>query len=284
LLNGYQIELGTYRQVFDWLMRSRLDERLAIPGILPMRAELVVVGALLVQTLIEDLSLERLLLSMYSLKEGMIFDYIEQLRNHLPDQGERTLREDGVRTLLKKFYQHDTHPDHVSRLALMIFDQTKYLHNYGPWERELLHYSALLHDIGQYIHRSGHHKHGQYIIQNANLPGFNSDEIVLLSNVVRYHRKSLPSREHFNYNLLYKEHKLIVNKLAGMLRIADNLDRTHQAVVKTLDLKFEPNTIVFILHTRKPASIEIDHAQQNAEFFCSAFTTSVRFEQKLEMC
>ena len=64
------------------------------------------------------------------------------------------------------------HSQHVARLALSLFDQTQPLHGLGDDDREMLEYAALLHDIGQHVSRKGHHRHAAYLVENAQLRGF----------------------------------------------------------------------------------------------------------------
>ncbi len=81
--------------------------------------------------------------------------------------------------------------------------------------------------MGTYIKTSGHHKHSEYIILNSEIFGLNRSELTILANVARYHRKQPPSNAHVNYVALPREDRIIVLKLAAILRVADALDRGH---------------------------------------------------------
>src|SRR5205807_8793315 len=90
----------------------------------------------------------------------------------------------------------------VADLAVALFDQTQHLHRLGAPERELLYFSGLLHDVGTAVAQSAHHKHSLYIIGNADIECFSDQELRLIANIARYHRKALPSQNHVDYTSL----------------------------------------------------------------------------------
>jgi exopolyphosphatase / guanosine-5'-triphosphate,3'-diphosphate pyrophosphatase len=92
---------------------------------------------------------------------------------------------------------------------------------------ELLEAGAVLHDIGEFVHRDGHHKHGYYLALHAELDGLKENERRVLANIIRYHRKGAPEASHTNFAELEKNDKEQVRRLAGVLRVADALDRLH---------------------------------------------------------
>ena len=125
------------------------------------------------------------------------------------------------------------HAEHVTRLAFDLFDSGRAigLHDLGGWERELLEYAAYLHDIGQFISFSGHHLHSKYLIENAELLGFDEHEIMLLAHITRYHRKRTPRKKDEDYNALDPESQRTILVLSTFLRLAEHLDRSHAGLV-----------------------------------------------------
>ena len=89
----------------------------------------------------------------------------------------------------------ETHARQVARLALELFDSSRAagLHRLGPEERELLEYAALLHDIGTFLSYTRHHQHTYYLIRNADLVGFDQEEIAIMAATAYFHRKALPA-------------------------------------------------------------------------------------------
>jgi exopolyphosphatase/guanosine-5'-triphosphate,3'-diphosphate pyrophosphatase len=269
--NGYAFDSRRFKRVYKRIVSANRAQRLAMPGMEPYRVDLIVMGVALVDFLVERLSISRLVVSAYSLKEGMLAAYIDKQLSRPHSRDEMGQREKAVRALGEKFAYAKEHVDLVSKFSLKLFDLTQSIHGYGPEERELLHYAALLHDIGHYINRSGHHKHSQYIIQNCALPGFSTDELLMIANIARYHRKSLPSPEHLHYNLLFKEHKERVKKLSGILRLAVNLDRAYRGVVKDIDLSVQARQFTLTVYSGEDAGLEIEATRAASELFEIAF-------------
>ena len=74
--------------------------------------------------------------------------------------------------------------EHVARLALAIFDQTRAIHGLTDREREWLEYAALMHDLGSHISYARHHRHSYYLIKNGDLRGFEPEEIEVIAPVL----------------------------------------------------------------------------------------------------
>ena len=132
-----------------------------------------------------------------------------------------------AKALCERYNGDVGHGTHVAELSLAIFDTMQREHRLSPHERLLMEVSAILHEIGQFVNQSGHHKHGQYLVENAEIFGLDRDDRQIVGNVVRYHRKALPSKSHPYYMSLTREQRLVVSKLAAILRVADALDRGH---------------------------------------------------------
>lgn len=137
-------------------------------------------------------------------------------------------------SLGKKYHFDSPHAKHVVFLSVTLYDQLRNEHNLGAKHRLLLEIAAILHDIGTFVKPSGHHKHSQYLVENSEIFGLDSRDISIISNVVRYHRKTLPNPSHVNYASLPREDRLIVLKLAAILRVADALDRGHTQKIRTV--------------------------------------------------
>ncbi len=278
-INGYRFERKRFKKIMRKLLSATRAERLAMAGMDPARVDMLLMSVILIDYVLDRVGIEQIMVSSFALKEGVLQDYLETGRDRMHDANERSLREQAVRVMLRRYEAEIGHADQVSKLCLELFDALHERHGYGEEERELMYYAALLHDIGHFVNRSGHHKHGQYLVLNSGLRGFSTNELLLISNVVRYHRKSLPTREHFHYNLLYKEHKEVVRRLAGILRIGDNLDRGHRHLVHGVTVKTEGTRLVLEVEAVQPVDLEIESARLNTGLFEEAFGVEVDFRQ-----
>jgi len=278
-LNGFRFDVRAFRKLHRKLIKTTRAERKAMPGLESPRVDMILMGTLLVNKLVDALGIEDIMVSDYALKEGILYSHIEQSHGpELPTRTQREAREAAIKNLAVKYESNVVHAEQVSRLAEQIFTDTASLHRFGPHERELLRYAALLHDIGHFVNHSGHHKHGQYIVMNSALPGFTNEELLLVGNIVRYHRKSVPSNEHFHFNLLYPEHKDIVRRLGGILRIADNLDRGKRGMVRELHISLHPGRVTIDVvpnQPDEPLDIELESARAQQQLFEQAFGCTV---------
>jgi exopolyphosphatase/guanosine-5'-triphosphate,3'-diphosphate pyrophosphatase len=278
-LNGYRFGKKQFVSCYQKLVSSSRAERLDMPGMDPLRADMIVMASSLCQFLISQLKIKQFMVSTSALKEGIFFRYLRDERQRMNEYlgaADRSLRAKAVQNLARRYDFDSRHGVQVSALATELFQQTQDLHQLGPHELELMQYAAALHDIGRYLNPSGHHKHGQYIIMNSELPGFSTNELVMVANLVRYHRKSLPKRDHFHYKILPSEKQRMVKWLGGILRIADNLDRGHRNLVNGLQVHWDDATLYLQVRADEDVSIEVGHAMDNRQLLEVASGRSVK--------
>ena len=143
--------------------------------------------------------------------------------------------------LMLKLEREPAHAIHVSKLTEQLFDQLQSLHELDGQARIWLNSASLLHDIGWAVSIKKHHIHSMHLILNAEFTSFDHRERQIIANIARYHRRALPKPTHHDYMILSEEDRLIVQKLAAFLRIADGLEKTHgQRVEKLYLLKTSP--------------------------------------------
>lgn len=136
-------------------------------------------------------------------------------------------------TALGEKYRYDgPHARRVALLATRLFDELKTEHGLSDRDRLLLEVAALLHDVGIYVNLRAHHKHAQYILSASEIFGLSRDDMAVIANVARYHRRATPQKSHLPYMALDSDTRVVVNKLAALLRVANALDADHQQKVK----------------------------------------------------
>lgn len=280
-LNSYRFSRTQFTKLYKRLLKSTRAERLKMPGMEPMRVEMIVMSIILMDVLIQELGIEEVMISTNALKEGILYHYLDEKRErmtHLMGGAAKNLRLKSVRSLARKFRCDVDHGLKVSELALSLFDHLGPMHQLGQHEREMLKYCCLLHDIGYFVSPSGHHKHGQYIVMNSAMSGFSNDELIIMGNIVRYHRKSPPTRDHFHFKILSQHHRFVVRVLAALLRIADQLDRGHRHLVEELIVKTDNNKIGIFVDARDNVDMEIANAMENRGMLESVFSLEVEIK------
>jgi len=296
----------------DWLNRKlgrmTLRERRRLPGIEKGRADIIVAGGLLLQCILSDLYAPQITSCDWSLREGVILNYLRRRREtHTPkikrafvnqedsllypviDDSDLDVRGRSVLSVARRYSYDEAHSHHVVRLATRIFDDTRELHQLGGQERRLLQYAAILHDIGYHIAHNNHHRHGLYLIRNSEMPGFTGDEIAMMAAMVRYHRGSLPKKssdprsrhEHEDYYSLARGRRTQMLRLASILQIADGLDRSHQQLVDDVRCEVIDGTVTFVASSPGECELEVWSAERKSSWFGDLFKVGVQFERRL---
>ena len=278
-MNGLSFDRAELLAAIDQVLAARtLAQRQAIAGLDAKRADVIIAGALMIEYLVKGLGIRTLTLSGYALREGIVFDTVQQARDIGLTHHLSRLRYQSVLHVCDLYRVNRQHAEHVKHLSVQLFDALMPLHGMGDKERELLEASALLHDVGYHIAADQHHKHSEYIIRNCVMPGFTSDETVLISSVARYHRKSHPKRKHPVYAGLGSADQNLVAVLASILRIAEGLDRRQQSVVRGLETRIAADGIEIGLQvlTDMP-DVELWSAERRTGLMQEIFRRPVRF-------
>ncbi len=278
-MNGLSFDRAELLAAIDQVLAARtLAQRQSIAGLDAKRADVIIAGALMIEYLVKGLGIRTLTLSGYALREGIVFDTVQQARDIGLTHHLSRLRYQSVLHVCDLYRVNRQHAEHVKHLSVQLFDALMPLHGMGDKERELLEASALLHDVGYHIAADQHHKHSEYIIRNCVMPGFTSDETVLISSVARYHRKSHPKRKHPVYVGLGSADQNLVAVLASILRIAEGLDRRQQSVVRGLETRIAADVIEIGLQvlTDMP-DVELWSAERRTGLMQEIFRRPVRF-------
>ncbi|MGC9329264.1 MAG: HD domain-containing protein [Candidatus Hinthialibacter sp.] len=172
-----------------------------------------------------------------------------------------------AKDLLHKINHEVSHAYHVCKLSLSMFDQLEFLHHLGAQERCWLECAAYLHDIGWAISGKKHHKHSMRMLLNADMPAFSDLEKRIVGNIVRYHRKALPSPKHSSFVILDPGDQETVKKLASFLRLADGLDDTHNERISDLELMTSNGEITFRAQTDHSCPEEMNSVEKKKDLF-----------------
>ena len=217
--------------------------RLDIEGLEERRADIIVGGALLLSETFKLLGIKRMEVSDYALREGILFEQMRRAAAPGLDPFHRLedLRRSGVMYVANSYHEDLGHAEHITDLALELFDGLSSQHGLGEEDRELFEAASLLHNVGIFISHSAHHRHSYYIIRNSeHLTGFTEREIEIIAQVARYHRKSEPKSKHADFASLGSADKNKVRWMAAMLRVAIGLDRSNRQVVTRIRVANEP--------------------------------------------
>jgi exopolyphosphatase/guanosine-5'-triphosphate,3'-diphosphate pyrophosphatase len=222
-VQGYLLTRERLGELVARLAELPASERGTVPGIKPGRGDIVLAAALVLETVVETGGFPGIEVTEAGLREGVF------LARTLLDPADPLIddvRTAAVRNLALQYESDIPHVEHVTRLALQMFDSMAAAGLFTPRddERELLWAAAMLHDVGMTISYDDHHKHSRYLIESAELPGFDPRERALIAQITRYHRKGEPKLGAIE-PLTVPEDAALLDRCATLLRLAEHLER-----------------------------------------------------------
>jgi exopolyphosphatase/guanosine-5'-triphosphate,3'-diphosphate pyrophosphatase len=277
-VQGYPMSRAEVVHLLHRLRATPLAERRETPGLNPRRADIIVAGAAAVSRLAKRLGTQQILVNSGGLRDGLLLGMIEE---RFPSEARKSAgpvsRLDSARAFARQCRSSERHCEHVAQLATQLFDGLAERFGVPADSRELLEAGALLHDIGYVINHAKHHKHAYHLILNGDLQGFTQRELEIVACVARYHRKAFPKKRHTAFARLERADRRLVRALAGMLRVADGLDRTHTQRISAVTCATHRGFVELTLQARTDPRVEIWDAERKAGLFQRAFDLEPRF-------
>lgn len=181
------ITLPALGRLQDALTKAGHVDRIKLPGVSEARAPVFPGGVAVALATFEALGIERMRVSDGALREGLLFDLIGRI------QAQDDVRGRTVANLASRYTVDTAQAERVEHTALDLLSQVAEAWSLDEDVSErLLSWAARLHELGLGIAHSGYHKHGAYVLANADLAGFSRRDQQLLAAVVRAHRRKFP--------------------------------------------------------------------------------------------
>jgi exopolyphosphatase / guanosine-5'-triphosphate,3'-diphosphate pyrophosphatase len=230
------ITLEELEELIEHLERLTYEERMHKLKLRADRADVILPASIVLHLIAREAGVKQIMIPNVGLKDGILLDIAEDLSKSLRPRRREQAWESALH-IGRKYQFNEQHGRLTSKLAARLFEQSKPLHNLEDDNLLLLEIAALLHDIGHFINTADHEKHGAYLLSASPLIGLNQLEQNIVANLVRYHRKKMPSMEDENFTSLPQKERLIVTKLSALLRLADSLDISHTENVSDVTLE-----------------------------------------------
>jgi len=252
-VQGFVLKREPLRELVEALAALPVSERGAMPGVKPGRGDIILAAALVIETVIDLGGFDGVEATDASLRDGVFFarELLDE-REPLFDD----VRAAAVRNLAVQYESDMTHVEHVALLSLQMFDSLVQggLFEPRPGERELLWAAAMLHDVGMTISYDDHHKHSQYLIVSADLPGFDPRERALIALISRYHRKGAPKLADME-GLTRDGDEALLERCAVIVRLAEHLERGRDQAVS--EARLRANGHGFDLHLESAGDLTL---------------------------
>jgi exopolyphosphatase/guanosine-5'-triphosphate,3'-diphosphate pyrophosphatase len=277
------VELSLLRERLPDILRRDVRERMKSYAVRRDRADVMGVAAITLLTLGRYLNVRTFAIPAVGVREGLLQEIAREAFSrtepHRYNAAARQLLV-GTRSFARRLGYEQQHAEHVRELSIQLFDQLQAVHHMQAHARVLLEAGALLHDTGHMISHRGHHKHGEYLALNGDIPGLEGRDRAVVAALVRYHnRKSEPGGHHPAYSALEDADKPIARRLAAILRIAEALDHSHRQRVMKIRASFQSGAVGLQVHARGDAAEDLKDADRSAELFEKEFHVKVYFRQ-----
>ena len=248
------------------------------------RAEVIAIAAIIFTSLAEWLGLGSLLVPGVGVREGVLLQLVAEQYSATAESEEDMRRDaellESTRWFARRMGNNEGHAEQVSRLALSLFDQLRPLHQMNSDMRVLMEIGALLHDVGHFVNRKAHQRHGEYLVRNAEIPGLRGWRRDIVGALVRYHNtKSEPEMTHASYASLDSERRREARVLSSLLRIAERLESEHEQRVTGVDVRIEGRKAIFLIAASEGTRLDIAGLERKAKLFETEFHLKAEFRR-----
>jgi len=254
-VHGLEVSVAEVEHLLEWLAARTSAQRQNVPGLNPERADIILAGLAVVASLLQRLDAPGVTVSAYGLREGLLWEMIGASAAAAPAVDPMQL----VRDFADRCRTDRPHVDQVRVLALSLYDQIGEAVGCTAEEREILEAASILHDVGQLVSYKSHHRHSYQLIMHADRIGLDARARALVALVSRYHRKRGPKKSDPAFAALTPADQALVRRTAGLLRVADGLDRGHTAVVEQVSAELTRKKLVLRIAPRRTgANMELE--------------------------
>jgi exopolyphosphatase/guanosine-5'-triphosphate,3'-diphosphate pyrophosphatase len=272
-------DLAALEKELPALVGATVEERMERYGIKRDRAEVMAIAGLVIATAARQLGISRLVAPGVGIREAVLLELAETAREQ--QQRAEGAHDKALLTAARTFanrVDHDTtHGEHVRHLARALFHQLRDLHGVPDDKGVLLEVAALLHDVGEVVNPRGHHKHSEYMIRWARLPGLDDAARELVALLARTHRKDGPrAKQIIAESTLPKELRGQARRLSALLRVADSLDTDHRSRVEQVVCTRMGETIMLDLVVRDGPARDDARLLRKADLFAEELGCAVK--------
>ncbi len=213
--NGWgtnEITLASLEKIKQRMLAFDHFDALTIDGLSEERQPVILSGLLILLTIVKTFKIDTIEYCDKALREGALFEMEERLQHH-------DIRERSVSSLATRLIVDDEQNQRVQQVGLKLLEQ---VHDNWPFKtikesRLFIKWAAILHEIGLHINSSGSHNHAAYIVANSPLLGFSQEEQLLLTTLLRFHRKKIKKDELPSFTLFKDKH---VRRLIALFRLS----------------------------------------------------------------
>lgn len=230
------------------------------------------------QELLHATKAKEMLVSEVSMRDGLLLDLARSVTGDEDESLSEGIVQSALAVADKYLVDHD-HAEQVADISVRLFDELQDEHGLDARQRLVLRVAGLMHEVGGYVSSRAHHKHSYYLISNSEVFGLTREELQVVAHVARYHRRAMPRSSHTEYMALPRRLRMVVSKLAAILRVADALDRGHGQQIGDFTCQRKDNDFVIYVHGVGDLTLERRAISQKGDLFEDIYGMTVRVEE-----
>lgn len=241
-------------------------------------AETITPALLVYQVLLKATRAKKLLIPDVSMRDGLLLDLVRSAMGRKDNFVYREVVRSAL-TVAQKYRVDPAHAEQTRKLAVRLFDELANEHHLGERHRMLLEVAAILHEVGTFVSSRAHHKHSYYLVAHSEILGLTQDELLTVANIARYHRRSRPKPSHPDYTALPRERRMIVNRLAAILRVAEAMDVSRTQQIDDFQCRIDNNGLIISVKGGGTLTWEQRAVEQMADMVRDIYGLDVRLEE-----
>jgi exopolyphosphatase/guanosine-5'-triphosphate,3'-diphosphate pyrophosphatase len=167
-------------------------------------------------------------------------------------------RQDSLQAALTHYGVDTEHAFQVRDSATKLFDAAKNVHGLPLEYREWLSAAAMLYEVGDFVNRSGRHRHTYYIISHSEILGYTPEQRCIIAAIARYLGKSRPGPGDGPMKVLLPEDRQYVPKACELLRLARALNLGRTGAVRSFHVRVRDAEVQIVLQGARGAGVELE--------------------------
>src|SRR5216684_3476197 len=247
------------RRVAKMLSRLTLDERRNVPGIGVRRAEIVIAGAAVYAGLLERCKLLGFRYSPLGLRDGLLAQMAAE-SDHATRSGKQieSERRDSILQAVEHYHVDIEHAARLREWVLKLFSELRSVHRLPAEYKEWITAAAMLCEVGDYVNRTGRHRHAYYIISHSEILGYTPQQRKVIAAIARYLGKSRPSAADAAIKALPPSDQKHIAKASLLLRLAWALNLGRVGALNTVRIRIHEGSVDMVLVTKHPMSVDLE--------------------------
>ncbi|MBV9572796.1 MAG: Ppx/GppA family phosphatase [Acidobacteriales bacterium] len=247
------------RRIAKLLARLPIEKRRQLSGVGPRRAEIIAAGAAVYSELLERCLLLGFRYSPLGLRDGLLAqmaaEYDRSTRSGKQIESERW---DSILAAVDHYRVDPQHAMLVRAFAMQLFTDLRSVHELPPEYREWLSAAAMLYEVGDYVNRSGRHRHAYYIISHSEILGYTPQQRQIIAAIARYLGKSRPTAQDAAIKVLAAPDREWVRRSSLLLRLARALNLGRSGAVRKTRVAVRGSNVRLTLVAKPRASVDLE--------------------------